>query len=276
MIEIAQLVRHQPGLRQRVRRLRPVKPSKTTEVWYRGELLALIDQIDRIARAELLPLIQTPAVDRVARAGIGMNFQMPRLLERIAQLARSFGGLQSQADRMAAQVARKTLGDVDKRLTDSIKRSTKVDVAGLLARSDRINATVQAAAKANVDLITSIPVQHFERLAVKVEKGFAQGMRSEQLAKLVQEQAGVTKSRAKLIARDQIGKMNSEFSRIRQQSLGITAYTWRTAQDERVRDEHAELDGRTFSWSDPPSEGHPGTAIQCRCIAEPVFNLDPE
>lgn len=275
MIELAQLIRHAPGLRKRVRKLRPVKPSKATEAWYRAELLQLVDQLDRIARAELLPLLQTPTFDRVARVSISPAFQVPRLLERIAQLARSFGGLQSQADRMAAQVARRALGDVDKRLTDGIRRSTKVDVAGLLARSDRINATVQAAAKANVDLITSIPVQHFERLAVKVEKGFAQGMRSEQLAKLVQEQTGVTKSRAKLIARDQIGKMNSEFSRVRQQDLGITHYIWRTAQDERVRDEHADLDGQKFAWSDPPSEGHPGMPIQCRCTAEPVFNLDP-
>lgn len=276
MIDIAQLVRHQPGLKQRNRKLRPVRPSKSTEAWYRAELLALVGQIDRIARAELLPLLQTPAVDREARASVGMNFQMPRLMERIVQLARSFGGLQSQAERMAAQAARKSLGDVDKRLTDSIKRSTKVDVTGLLARSGTINSVMQDALKANIDLITSIPVQHFERLALKVEKSFAQGMRSEQLAKLVQEQTGVTKSRAKLIARDQIGKMNSEFSRVRQQGLGITHYQWSTAQDERVREEHADLDGQTFSWSEPPDEGHPGTAIQCRCVALPVFNLDPE
>ena len=269
-------MRHQPGLKQRNRKLRPVRPSKSTEAWYRAELLALVGQIDRIAQAELLPLLQTPAVDREARASVGMNFQMPRLMERIVQLARSFGGLQSQAERMAAQAARKTLGDVDKRLTDSIKRSTKVDVTGLLARSGTINSVMQDALKANIDLITSIQVQHFERLAQKVEKGFAQGMRSEQLAKLVQEQTGVTKSRAKLIARDQIGKMNSEFSRVRQPGLGITHYQWSTAQDERVREEHADLDGQTFSWSEPPDEGHPGTAIQCRCVALPVFNLDPE
>lgn len=276
MIDIAQLVRHQPGLKQRNRKLRPVRPSKSTEAWYRAELLTLVGQIDRIAQAELLPLLQTPAVDREARASVGMNFQMPRLMERIVQLARSFGGLQSQAERMAAQAARKSLGDVDKRLTDSIKRSTKVDVTGLLARSGTINSVMQDALKSNIDLITSIPVQHFERLAQKVENGFAQGMRSEQLAKLVQEQTGVTKSRAKLIARDQIGKMNSEFSRVRQQDLGITHYQWSTAQDERVREEHADLDGQTFSWSEPPDEGHPGTAIQCRCVALPVFNLDPE
>lgn len=276
MIDVAQLVRHQPGLKQRNRKLRPVRPSKSTETWYRAELLELVGQVDRIARAELLPLLQTPAVDREARAAGGMNFQMPRLMERIAQLARSFGGLQSQAERMASQAARKALGDVDKRLTDSIKRSTRVDVAGLLTRDGTINNAMQDAIKANIDLIKSIPSQHFERLAQKVDKGFQQGMRSEQLAKLVQEQTGVTKSRAKLIARDQIGKMNSEFSRVRQQGLGITHYQWSTSQDERVRDEHAELDGQTFSWSDPPDEGHPGHAVQCRCVALPVFNLDPE
>ncbi len=37
-----------------------------------------------------------------------------------------------------------------------------------------------------------------------------------------------------------------------------------------MRSSHAERDGKTFSWSDPPEGGHPGEAFNCRCRAEDV------
>lgn len=50
-----------------------------------------------------------------------------------------------------------------------------------------------------------------------------------------------------------------------------THYTWRTADDDRVRHAHATLEGQVFSWTNGPSEGHPGTAPNCRCWAEPYY-----
>jgi hypothetical protein len=44
------------------------------------------------------------------------------------------------------------------------------------------------------------------------------------------------------------------------------------AQDERVREEHAALEGQTFAWSSPPAVGHPGEDFQCRCVALPVID----
>ncbi|MBT4932618.1 MAG: minor capsid protein [Rhodospirillaceae bacterium] len=47
-------------------------------------------------------------------------------------------------------------------------------------------------------------------------------------------------------------------------------YIWRTVGDSKVRSSHAELDGKVFSWDDPPEEGHPGEEYNCRCWAEDV------
>lgn len=51
-------------------------------------------------------------------------------------------------------------------------------------------------------------------------------------------------------------------------------YIWRTQGDGKVRSEHAERDGKTFSWNDPPEGGHPGEAPNCRCWAEEVAKKD--
>lgn len=51
-------------------------------------------------------------------------------------------------------------------------------------------------------------------------------------------------------------------------------YTWRTADDDKVRDSHAALSGRVFAWSELPEHGHPGHEPNCRCWPEPYYG-DP-
>lgn len=47
-------------------------------------------------------------------------------------------------------------------------------------------------------------------------------------------------------------------------------YIWRTARDEKVRKDHAERDGKTFDYANPPKGGNPGEDYNCRCWAEPI------
>ena len=58
------------------------------------------------------------------------------------------------------------------------------------------------------------------------------------------------------------------------EGLQIESYVWRSRDDARVRSTHAEYDDQTFSWSDPPSGGHPGQGWNCRCTAEPIIDLE--
>ncbi len=58
---------------------------------------------------------------------------------------------------------------------------------------------------------------------------------------------------------------------LRQQDLGIERYIWRSQDDAKVRDSHADFDDQVFRWDLPPAGGHPGQAFNCRCYAEPVM-----
>ena len=104
----------------------------------------------------------------------------------------------------------------------------------------------------------------------------------------IRERFSVSTSRAKLIARDQVNKLNGRLTEERQTRLGVTQYVWRTSEDQRVRGvqnantrgpNHVRLNGHTFDWSNPPitnrnkgERNHPGGDIQCRCWAEPVMD----
>lgn len=114
-----------------------------------------------------------------------------------------------------------------------------------------------------------------EDVSETVERAHAQGIRVETLAADLQERFGVSDSRAELIARDQVLKLNGQINQRRQRAVGISEYVWVTSRDERVRRAHARLDGQTFAWDAPPeaaengSREHPGQSYQCRCIARP-------
>lgn len=145
-----------------------------------------------------------------------------------------------------------------------------VDVVG---GDPMIEGMMRAFTQENVRLITSIPARYFDEIETTVLRTFRSGQRAEVAARLIQDRYDVSASRAALIARDQIGKFNGELNKVRQTSLGITRYIWRTSRDERVRESHQELEGEIFDWQGPdqPPEGHPGMPIQCRCTPEPYL-----
>jgi len=124
----------------------------------------------------------------------------------------------------------------------------------------------------NAQLITSIPEQDLLQVSGIVERGLQEGQRFTEVAKDIQKRFGITRRRANLISRDQTTKLNASLTKLRQESAGITEYIWSTAGDERVRPTHKANNGKKFKWDDPPKvTGHPGTDINCRCVAIPVM-----
>lgn len=127
-------------------------------------------------------------------------------------------------------------------------------------------------ASANAELIKTVPERYHDRIAKDVREAFEAGTHPETLAQRFVELDDMAERDARRIARDQIGKLNGQFNEQRQTAMGITSYVWRTARDQRVRDEHRNRDGRKYDWSEPPDEGHPGQPINCRCFAEPILD----
>lgn len=123
----------------------------------------------------------------------------------------------------------------------------------------------------NIKLIKSIPTQLHEKLRYKFIDAAQKGKRWEEVAKEIEELTDVTRKRARLIARDQIGKLNAQLTQLRQKQIGVKSYIWRTSLDERVRKLHVGREGEQFDWDNPPNDGHPGEPINCRCYAEAVL-----
>lgn len=133
----------------------------------------------------------------------------------------------------------------------------------------------------NVDLIKTIPKDSLGDMEDIVLKGYNSGKTTKSIMQDIQHTYGVSRSKARFLARDQMAKLNANISQMQQTDAGVTEYIWSSSGDGRVRDRHKELDGKKFKWSEPPivdkktgRRAHPGQDYQCRCVALPVFDID--
>lgn len=255
-------------LKQRTRRLAPIRPSHANERWYRQRLLTVVETV--ILAVKHSHIVE--ALKPMAVIGDAIPATVLAMLQRLAVAA---GGVTAQAAELAGIAVRQNLNGVDERLIASIKQSIHLDVSGLLTENFGLRSAMDRALAENIDLITSIPTQYLDRVQDIIKENMAEGLRWESLVEEIEHAGDVTRTRAKIIARDQTGKMNGAFNEARQQSLGIERYEWQTSGDERVRDSHAEHDGKMYRWDDPPEDtGHPGQDILCRCTAIPIVDLE--
>jgi SPP1 gp7 family putative phage head morphogenesis protein len=193
-----------------------------------------------------------------------------------------FGSVMSRVSELRTYVeniGRKGVGvvsrigsQIDKFVTGQIKKNVGIKSLRGMRGAYPIGGWVSD----NVSLIKSIDSRFFDDLEKYIVKAHDNGTLNSELAKIIRERTKVSKSRADLIARDQVAKLNGQITAFRQQSLGIRQYKWSTAGDDRVRESHRVRSGRVFDWNNPPSGGHPGMEVGCRCSAVPVTDEDED
>lgn len=131
----------------------------------------------------------------------------------------------------------------------------------------------------NVRLVKGLSEETINKLTKRIVTGVEKGYSVTDIQKSIRyglvDESGVfktIKSRMNLIAQDQIGKLNANLTQLRQKFLGIDYYIWHSQGGPTARDEHLDREGKKFRWTNPPEDGHPGDAINCRCWAEPVVD----
>ncbi len=133
--------------------------------------------------------------------------------------------------------------------------------------------------KEHVEKITNLSEESRDRIVGYLRDVGERGTRVEVFRKKLEDAEGIGFRRARLIARDQVLTLNAKLTEDRHKRAGITQYKWLAASDGSTRENHAELDGKVFSYDDPPlgggtgpdDYGHPGEGIGCRCQAIPVI-----
>lgn len=112
-----------------------------------------------------------------------------------------------------------------------------------------------------------------------VEENSMQGYRFDRLKDVIKQRYGVTANKAKFLARQETSLFQAKFRANRFEQAGVKNYRWATAHDERVRDDHKRLNGKVFSYQNPPIQdrntgerGNPGEGYNCRCLDIPILS----
>ncbi len=248
--------------------VRGPKHSKKEEVEYRRVLLELVTKMADDIKALINPILFRYENDYVVDGYAG------ELSQAFESLENFYGNLGPQVKTVASTFVGKTDSANKDRFYKAINKAVGVDV-GSIVQNEGLTEQLTSATRRNVSLIKSIPNEHFKALETMVFNGVNGGEKPGGIIKQITELTGVSKKRARVIARDQSSKLNSELTMQRQLNLGVEEYRWQTAEDgNRVRETHRANNGKIFRWDDPPKEtGHPGDDIQCRCIAQPIIDV---
>jgi SPP1 gp7 family putative phage head morphogenesis protein len=139
-------------------------------------------------------------------------------------------------------------------------------------------------AEDNYTLITSNAKNYVSKINTLTEQAIVNGMAPGKLKEEIYKATdSLSKSHCRLLARDQMGKLNGQITQAQMEEIGLDMYVWSTAFDDRVRDSHAAMEGLLCRWDDAsvcsydggktwvprPSDAitlHPGQDIQCRCV----------
>jgi SPP1 gp7 family putative phage head morphogenesis protein len=265
------LARARARTRERVlsnaaRRARTAKPPQAALLAHRAVLLKIAREYAAVVREILFPVLEDLAAEPAADA---VRTDAKRDDE-------TFRELRKRARRLTeAPRFRKSLKETSERVERHSRGESKRLGIRLSDTRPELRPLVERWRDRNVSLVRSL----FDRELTVLKRILAQGegLRVEALQKKIEERFGVTESKAELLARDQVLKLNGEITHRLQVSAGIEEYIWTTSGDERVRDRHAELDGTRQLWDEPPvvshdaRTAHPGDDYQCRCTAFPVL-----
>jgi SPP1 gp7 family putative phage head morphogenesis protein len=265
-------------MRRKIRRIRRPLPPNTVALAYAADLLGMLGYARALVEARLVTRL--PKLSERASNAVRVDAARPpgrrvnTILDGISEaFYRKFNHARLEA--LAARYMDRTQKFHREQFAKQIQEALGIELPGLLDR--RMRARVAASTAQNVSLIKSIPQTYFDQVEKVTVAGLSAGHRHEEISRDLEERFEVAKSSARLVARDQTLKFYGEVNKVRQEALGVSRYTWRTVNDERVRSVHGEFDGNVYSWDDPPGDGsphegtHPSTGINCRCWAEPVL-----
>lgn len=138
----------------------------------------------------------------------------------------------------------------------------------------------------NLDLwIKDFAAEEILELRQKIGAHTYAGTRREYVERSIQRSYGVTAAKARFLARQETSLLLTKFKEARYTDSGVLKYRWGCvagSSKHPVRDAHKKLEGKVFSWNDPPITTEPGEAprrnnpgqdFNCRCFAKPIVNF---
>lgn len=247
---------------------------------YAKTILTLFRRMADETRRELARMFDDPgyALDAVdgnpsSRARIILN----QLADKYEPLFRKWA--KKATDRMLAR----NLKHAEQQINSSLKEASKFFEIKSDLMSDRLKEITVAAANEASGLIKLIPSEYLQEVGGAVARSISTGNGMKDLVPFLDAKYGQNIRHARNVAHDQTRKAFMNISTTRLKAAGVKKFEWRHSHGGRSpRKLHEELNGKVFSYDDPPYIGDmygqkvyglPATLPNCRCFAKPIIDF---
>lgn len=242
----------------------PTRYPMAIEKQYANDMIKLINQVEQIVLKHY-QLIITPQIKNY-RADDGELSFIQDILEIIKTLS-----LNIFSDSATVNIANRFVNNLDLFNMRNITDQASIAGIDIVQDSPKTKDFLKATIKQNVDYIKSIEKESLDKVNKIIYEGTIKGVSSKDIQKQLLDRFGVDRARAKFIAVDQSGSVFGELTKERHTSIGAYNFTWSSVGDSRVRPEHQNYNGKTFSYEDGANGKTPGSDYACRCVGQPVF-----
>lgn len=263
--------------------LPPIFDSQGAQADYLRALRAMLRGISAEVRQNVLPAAEAELATARDRLQRDMNSRAFDLLGSVAR------ALVEIAERLVERILQTERRRHTRRWLGTVRSALGIDMAAVV-RDEDLDGYLETAVTRNVGLIQSLADETVSGVRVAITNAILLGRTVSQLRKDLTARFAISDRRAKMIARDQIAKTNSDLNRIRHSQAGLNEYEWQDADDERVRKTHHAMNGRICRYDDPTvyfdgkdwvsRSGIGGVAKQagedfvCRCVGKAIVRFN--
>lgn len=199
-----------------------------------------------------------------------------------------------QFDLFAQNAARKMVTSLNKNTYVTWRKAARMNAKGKIVfmtlqkeLESPMGGFLNSLIGRNAEIIKTLPLSISQKVTNYIKEETLKGTRASEIAKQIKKEfPDKSKASARMIARTEVSKTQTELTRVRAENIGINWYIWRTSEDQRVRSSHEHMEDVLIRWSEPPSpealDGQPhtfghyhaGEIFNCRCYPEPVVDID--
>jgi SPP1 gp7 family putative phage head morphogenesis protein len=274
--------------RREIKRPEPIaegtqlRPSAAIRDWYDAQLNSLIIAMINDYRREIMRVFKHEDVKQFFAQDASPTSQFKKTMNALnSKWSKVFKGA---ARKLGAKLTEKV--DVHSQSTTMNSLSNLGIKNPKMQYTKNVEETLGAAQEFNHTLVTGIQADAHERIFNNIMLSLTSPNPDEQGQQAIIEALTTTekmsKGRANLIARDQTSKIYTSLNTEWMKQNGIAKFKWVHSSAGKVpRESHLARDEEIYEHDDPrlwqgpkADQGPPGWAINCRCVAVPVLDIE--
>lgn len=239
------------------RRIPMSRPPTLIEADYAHRLVGIVNQLRSVVQRSTSDL----------RFDDTRSAQARRAMERAKQEVEHSG---PHLDSLAYDFGRRVSVHQRLEFQRQAKAALGIDVSPM---DPQIASLVDGFVHENVMLVKRLQGRTLDDLATLLTRAAADGATGDQVTAEIEKRFGIAERHARLIARDQVTKLESKLTQARCTEIGIGSYRWVSLLvGKNRRPEHVERHGKRFRYDSPPRDGMPGIARMCQCRQQPNWD----